>query len=174
MRRILLLAILFVAIAAGPALAGSGRPESPSPVAEVGKPAPDFALKDLQGNTVRLSDLRGKVVFLNFWASWCPPCRAEMPAMERLYEAMGGKDFAMLAVNVEDDLKAVKNFVADHSHAFPVLLDPKAEVQDLYRVYRFPETFLIDKQGTIIQHYVGARDWSNVDFLQYALSLAGK
>ncbi|MFA5514868.1 MAG: TlpA disulfide reductase family protein [Desulfuromonadales bacterium] len=147
--------------------------ESPDVAVEVGKTAPDFTLKDLQGKPVRLVDLRGKVVFLNFWASWCPPCRAEMPAMQRLNEVMGSKDFVMLAINGED-VAAVETFLGKNQHSFTILLDSKGKVQDDYKVYRLPETFLIDKEGKIVNRYLGARDWSAVEFLKYISSLIGE
>jgi peroxiredoxin len=138
----------------------------PADLLQAGSMAPDFTLKDVKGNSVTLSQYRGKVVFLNFWATWCPPCLAEMPAMERLNEVYGSRDFVMLAVNAEEDVEAVKAFLKEHPHSFPVLLDLEAEAQSLYGVYRFPETFLIDKSGKIVERYLGARDWSSVDFIK--------
>jgi len=161
-----LFALMLLAISPS-AFAKAERPQAPAAdVLQVGSMAPDFTLKDLKGNPVSLSRYRGKVVFLNFWATWCPPCRAEMPDMERLYEVFGGQEFIMLAVNVEDDVEAVKAFLKDHPHSFPVLLDVEASAQNLYGVFRFPETFLIDKKGRVVERYLGARDWSSVDFLR--------
>lgn len=149
------------------AFAKAERPQStPADLLQAGSMAPDFTLKNLKGKPVTLSQYRGKVVFLNFWATWCPPCRAEMPAMERLNEVYAGRDFVILAVNVEEDVAAVKTFLKEHPHSFTVLLDPEARAQNLYGVYRFPETFLIDKRGKIDEHYLGARDWSGVEFLK--------
>lgn len=143
------------------------RPQGlPAAGVKIGMEAPDFTLKDLHGNRVALSQYRGKVVFLNFWASWCPPCREEMPSMERLHEVYTGRDFVMLAVNVEQEVKDVRAFLEKHPHNFQVLLDADAKAQNLYGVNRFPETFLIDKSGKIVEHYLGARDWSGVDFLK--------
>lgn len=161
------LAVLLFFTLALPVFAKADRPQvPPAEGVEAGALAPDFSLKTLDGRTVTLSQFRGKVVFLNFWASWCPPCRAEMPSMERLNEVFAGKDFVMLAVNVEQDRGAVQAFLDDHPHAFSVLLDPQAKAQNLYQVYRFPETFLIDRQGRIVERYLGARDWSAVGFLR--------
>jgi len=132
----------------------------------VPKTAPDFTLKTLDGKSVSLSDYRGKVVFLNFWASWCPPCRQEMPSMERLNEVFGKKDFVILAVNVEKGPDTVRAFLKDYPYTFAVLLDPEATAQEVFGVYRFPESFLIDKSGRIVHKFVGAQDYSRVDFLQ--------
>jgi peroxiredoxin len=166
--------LLCLTLLAAPAtgFAAAERPASPA-VVKTGNPAPDLTLKDLQGKSVSLAGLRGKVVFLNFWATWCPPCREELPAMQRLNEVFGKKDFVILAVNVDEDPGAVKKFLAKQPLSFTVLLDPEASAQNLYGVYRFPETFLIDRQGNVVQRYLGARDWSSVDFLKYVSSLLG-
>ncbi|MBE0596984.1 MAG: redoxin domain-containing protein [Desulfuromonadales bacterium] len=174
MRRILGLLCAVALLWSSAAVAAGGRPQGAPSTVKVGQSAPDFTLKDLQGNQVSLSSLRGKVVFLNFWATWCPPCREEMPAMERLHAAMGGKDFMVVAVNVEDNLSVVRNYLEKNPHAFTILLDPQAQAQQLFNVYRFPETYLIDKQGKIVEHYIGARDWSSVQFLKYVSSLVNE
>jgi peroxiredoxin len=165
MRRLSVLAVLIMCVTAVLWLAGCERSQPPVEKAKTGMEAPDFTLKDMQGNAVTLSQYRGKVVFLNFWASWCPPCRLEMPSMERLYGVYGASDFVMLAVNVEQNVGDVRAYLEQNPHSFPVLLDAEAKAQGLYGVYRFPETFLIDKNGRIVEHYLGARDWSSVEFL---------
>lgn len=129
--------------------------------------AADFTLRDLDGKLHKLSDYRGKVVFLNFWATWCPPCRAEMPAMERLNEVMGSKDFVMLAVNADEDVKDLEAFARETPHKFTVLSDADGKIQQLYQVFKFPETFVIDRQGRIVEHIVGARDWSSTEALKF-------
>ncbi len=155
------------------ALAVGFRPQtSPSQGPKVGEPALDFTLKDMQGESLTLSRLQGKVVVLNFWATWCPPCRAEMPSMERLNEVFGSRDFALLAVNVEADGKEiVGEFLKSHPHSFQILLDEDAKVQQTYGVFRFPETFIIDKNGVIVKHVIGARDWADTEMLAYIKSL---
>ena len=125
--------------------------------------ASDLVVPDLQGNAVRLSALRGKVVFLNLWATWCPPCREEMPSMERLYQRFRTRDFTMLAVSADEDKAAVEAFVKDHQVSFPVLFDPQRQVGDAYGVWGYPETFLIDRAGTIVEHVRGPRPWDNPD-----------
>lgn len=139
--------------------------EEPVPVS---KPlAADFTLRDLDGKEHKLSDYRGKVVFLNFWATWCPPCREEMPSMERLNEVLGGKDFVMLAVNTDEDIKDLEDFTKGAPHNFTVLSDADGKVQKLYQVFKFPETFVIDRQGRIADHIIGARDWSSTEALKF-------
>jgi peroxiredoxin len=127
-----------------------------------GKEAAPFKLTDLKGDAVSLAALRGKVVFLNIWATWCAPCREEMPSMEKLYERMrGDKDFVMLAVSQDTGSRAeVMAYVKKHGYHFDVLLDPNNVVAEAYRVSGVPETFIIDRSGRIVAHHSGAFDWS--------------
>ncbi len=126
----------------------------------VNQPAPDFTLTDMQGNQVTLSQLRGNVVLLNFWATWCPPCREEMPSMEELHQRYKNQGLVLLAVNVEaEGYEAVSRFLPGKDYTFPILLDSAAEVQNQYKVFRFPETFIIDRNGMVVDKLIGARDW---------------
>ncbi len=130
--------------------------------------APDFALPDLKGNLYRLSDLRGKVVFLNLWTTWCPPCREEMPAMEALYRRFQQRDFVMLAVSQDEGgAGVVAPFVKQYGLTFPVLLDPQAHTSSRYGVTGYPETFVIDRDGNVIQHQVGPADWASEQMIGY-------
>jgi peroxiredoxin len=130
--------------------------------ADKGQPAPDFTLTDMQGQQVSLSDLKGKVVILNFWATWCPPCREEMPSMEMLYRKYKDQGLVILAVNVEKDGKQlVEAFLQRSPYTFPILLDTQAEVQNRYKVFRFPETFIIDRNGNVVEKVLGAIDWTS-------------
>ncbi|MGQ9628898.1 MAG: TlpA family protein disulfide reductase [bacterium] len=123
--------------------------------------APDFALESISGQEVKLSDFRGKVVFLNFWATWCPPCRAEMPSMERLHRKFDGEDFAILAVDIQESAKTVRKFVNDFGLTFTVLLDTRGRVASQYGVRGIPATFIIDREGNAIGFAEGARDWAS-------------
>jgi peroxiredoxin len=141
-------------------------------VKRAGFPAPDFALPDLAGQVHRLSDFRGKVVFLNVWATWCPPCRMEMPAMETLYRRLKGRDFVMLAVSQDEDgLKAVRPFVEEHRLTFPVLLDPEGSVSSRYGVTGYPETFVIDRDGKVVEHVIGPESWESEGIYRYFVGL---
>ncbi len=123
-------------------------------------PAPDFALPRLSGGALRLADLAGQVVFLNFWATWCPPCRAEMPAMERLHRALGPRGLAVVAVDFQETADEIHAFVAELGLTFPVLLDESGAVTGgRYLVNALPTTFVLDRQGRIVAHAVGPRDW---------------
>jgi len=138
----------------------------------VGKAAPDFSLTDMQGQQVSLSQYKGQVVVLNFWATWCPPCREEMPSMEKLYRDYKDKGLVMLAVNVEENgRKAVAGFLQRQPYSFPILLDTQSVAQNTYGVFRFPESFIIDRNGVVVEKIIGARDWLSgptfklIDFL---------
>ncbi len=132
---------------------------------EAGKEAQDFTLSDLDGNSVALSSLRGKVVFLNFWATWCPPCRAEMPSMQKLHEKMKGKDFAIVAVDVGERHSGVKAFIEKKEYTFMVLLDSEHRVSTNYQVAGIPTTLILDKQGKIVLRETGSRDWAAADII---------
>ncbi len=142
---------------------------------EVGYLAPDFALPDLAGRTVRLSDFRGrKAVFLNFWATWCPPCRAEMPTMEQAYQAYRGQGLEILAVSVDTAPKeTVQAFMAELTLSFPALLDPDMAVLYAYRVLGLPASVLIDRQGVIRAVEIGYRDWYSAESRKRLESLLG-
>jgi len=142
-------------------IAGCGK----SQVASVGKPAPDFDTVDLQGNVWSLSKLRGKVVFVNFWATWCAPCREEMPAMQRLYVKMPKDKFEMIALFNNDKSDVAKNFVAKLGITFPILSDEFNFAGTKYGLTGLPETFIVDKQGVIREKYIGPAEWDSPEFV---------
>lgn len=123
-----------------------------------GEKAPDFSLVTLTGERLALSDLKGKKVLLNFWATWCPPCRAEMPDMQKLYEDMGQDEMEIVAVNLtqsELKLENVDRFVQEYGLTFPVLLDEKSEVAQQYLAITIPTSYVIDSEGIIRQKKIG-------------------
>ncbi len=142
----------------------SENPLPGNPVA-AGKMAANFKLPDLKGSAISLSSLRGKVVFLNVWATWCPPCREEMPSIEALYEEFrNNPNFVVLAVSQDSEGRgAVDSYVHRHGFKFTVLLDPQNEVGDAYDVSGIPETFIIDQAGRIVAHHLGPYDWAQPD-----------
>jgi len=139
--------------------------EESTPHVSAGNKAADFKLETLEGRTVSLSQMKGKVVFLNVWATWCGPCREEMPSMETLYDQFkGNRDFVMLAVSQDTKGKSVvAPYVEKNGYHFTVLLDPENEVSESYDVSGVPETFIIDRRGRIVAHHMGAFDWSRPD-----------
>jgi peroxiredoxin len=173
--RNLVLIIVVVLVGAAVYLVSSSSSRSPGEMAKsvvAGDLAPDFQLEDTKGNKISLSDLRGKVVMVNFWATWCPPCKLEMPSMEKLNQIMAGEDFVMLAINSEENGRSVvPAFLKNNPHDFTVLYDDNGTVQQQYGVYRFPESFIIRKDGTVDQKVVGAIDWASSETIAYFKSL---
>ena len=112
-------------------------------------PAPDFSLADRDGNVVTLSELKGKVVLINFWATWCGPCREEMPLLDALYQRYEPLGFTMLGVNVEEHSQDAENFLAETPVTFPILYDPENGVSKLYEVAAMPSTVLVDRNGNL-------------------------
>jgi cytochrome c biogenesis protein CcmG/thiol:disulfide interchange protein DsbE len=134
--------------------------DSGDTVPRIGKPLADFTLPDLQGHPAQLAALRGKVVFVNVWATWCPPCVEEMPTIQQLYERLHGQGLEILAVSLDAlGAQVVAPFMQSHRLSFPTLLDTKNLVQRLYRTTGVPESFIVDKRGILVEKVVGPRDW---------------
>ncbi len=137
--------------------------------------APEFRLPDLSGKQVSLADQRGKIVFLNFWATWCPPCRAEMPAMERLFQRMQNRDFVMLAIDFQESQQQAQKFMDEFQFTFPVLLDTDGTVGTTYGVMGLPTTYILDREGRIVASVVGPREWDSETayaFFEHLLNVA--
>jgi peroxiredoxin len=128
-----------------------------------GKPAADFTLEDLIGKQVSLQQYRGQVVFLNFWATWCIPCREEMPAMEQLHQRFQQQGLAVLAVNLQETREQVKSFFDQHRFSFPALLDHNGSVSRAYTVMGLPTTYVIGRDGVLLARGVGGRDWTRAE-----------
>jgi len=139
----------------------------------VGKVAPDFELPGLDEKMVKLSDFRGKVVFLNFWATWCKPCREEMPSMEVLYKNFERDGLVVLAVSIDrvTTKKDIPPFVKGMSLTFPVLVDSWGQTDKRYKLMGVPETYIIDQQGVLREKVIGPRDWTLLDNLQVITGL---
>ena len=121
--------------------------------------APDFSVPGLAGPALRLGDFKGRVVFLNFWATWCPPCKDEMPSMERLYRRFRERGFTMVAISIDANTPAVPPFVKHFGLTFAIGLDPKMEVATRYGLRALPTTVLIDRGGRMVALAFGPRDW---------------
>jgi thiol-disulfide isomerase/thioredoxin len=134
-------------------------------------PVVDFSLKDLSGQEQNLAAYAGKVVFLNFWATWCGPCRAEIPSMEKLYLELGNEAFAIIAVNSQEAGTEVAGFVENIGMSFPVLLDTDGRVGAAYSVRAIPTTYIIDPQGYILGRMVGTRDWFTSEIISLVRDL---
>jgi len=130
------------------------------------KKAPNFRLEDLRGKKVELKHFEGKVVFLNFWATWCGPCKDEMPSMEALYSQFKERGFVFLAISVDyAGLKPVKKFIEKYRYTFPVLIDPECKTLDLFGIKGIPTTLLIDKKGLILGKAIAPRDWKKPEVI---------
>jgi len=153
-------------------LAGaSGAAQEVHLPAWTGSPTQPLALKDLNGRLHDLADYRGTVVLVNFWATWCQPCREELPSLARLRDAMRGRRFEVLTVNVAEGEPRVKGFLAEVPLRLPVLLDRDGEAQRAWEVRGLPATFLLDREGVIRFWYLGELDWAQPAILRTVESL---
>jgi thiol-disulfide isomerase/thioredoxin len=155
------LALLFLGGYLALFIAGCGE----SPVASVGKPAPNFDTIDMKGNVWSLSKLKGQVVFVNFWATWCAPCREEMPSMQRLYTKLPKDKFTMIALYNKDKPAIVKNFVTKLGITLPILDDQQNIIGQKYGLTGLPETFIVDKQGIIREKFIGPAEWDSPEYV---------
>jgi len=145
--------------------AGDLTPLPDQPVAQ------DFSLRDMDGRLHRLSDYRGKPVIVNFWATWCPPCRRELPSMNRAWARLKGQGIVMLAINVGEDEDTIFPFMADYPIDFPVLLDRDGKTIERWPVRGLPTTLVIDPRGRIVYQAVGGREWDDPKLLDKVRAL---
>ncbi|WP_297528248.1 TlpA family protein disulfide reductase [Thiohalobacter sp.] len=169
-RRWLLLALWLLA---GPALAALGHALSPLPEPV---PAPDFELEDMDGNRHRLSDLRGKVVMLNFWATWCGPCREELPSLEALYRDLRDQGFEVLAINQWETPDHVFSYMGqiDVFPTFPILFDRDSRVSELYGIRGLPTTLVVDPEGRVVYRAIGGRNFDHPEVRGLIRRLLGR
>lgn len=140
-----------------------------------GKKAPDFSLDGLSGRRVELRQFKGKVVFLTFWATWCGPCKEELPSVEALHRQFKGRDLAVLTVSVDyEGAVPVEKYIAKQGYTFYVLVDPKGSMLDLYGVEQIPTTILIDKKGRLIGKALGPRNWTSAEAISLLNQLIEK
>lgn len=150
-----------------------GQRQKFAPVLE-GSTAPDFTLPDLKGKMVKLSDYKGKVVFLNFWATWCKPCEEEIPSMQIMYDVLKkqSQNFVLLAVSVDSKgPDVVESFAKKYGVTFPILHDRKGYIKEVYKTTGVPETFIIDQNGVVAEKVWGPRNWNKRDSVTTVLGL---
>ena len=153
----LLSVVVSVAVGAGLLVGLRGSPSLPMRLEQA---APEFALPTLgDGRSLALADLRGRAVFVNFWATWCAPCRVEAPSLDRLYRSLRHEGFEVVAISIDESSEPVRAFRDEFELSFPILLDPEQRSYDAYHVSGLPETFLLDARGQLVEHFVGPRDW---------------
>ena len=129
--------------------------------------APPFTGQEIHGGgSISLSDYRGKVVFIDFWASWCPPCLASLPAYDKMYQELGNTEFEFIAINVDEDTEDGIFFLEDHPVSYPVLADPEGEIGIPYRVRSLPVSFLLDREGRIVQSFRSYQPGDEIDIRQ--------
>jgi len=135
-------------------------------------PVPDITVSSLNGTALKLSDLKGKVVLLNFWATWCPPCRDEIPSMMKLDKAMTGKPFQLVAVSIDEGGRSVVgSFFKSSGMNIPAYTDPDGSATKTYGITGVPETFIIDKQGVLAKKIIGPIEWDNPDVVSFLQNL---
>ena len=137
-------------------------------------PAPDFNLKGEDGKHYRLSEYRGKVVVMNFWATWCPPCREEMPSMERLWEKVKDKNIVLLGINVGEDADTIFEFTGNYPVSFPLPMDIDGKVIESYPVRGLPTTYIVNPQGMVTHRVIGSREWDDEEMIKQLLLLFGQ
>ena len=152
--KVMLVITLVSVLTSGLVMAGCS-PSSAQGV-EVGNQAPDFQLQSLDGQTVSLGDLQGKPVLINFWATWCSPCRGEMPYIQEIYEEWSDRGLVVLAINIGESSSKAEEFMQSYNLSFTVLLDTKQDVAQKYNIQYIPTTFFIDKDGIIQDKLIGA------------------
>jgi peroxiredoxin len=155
----LVILILLVALGAGTALLSRTKSTGPKIIA-AGDQAPEFRLRSIDGKTVSLADHRGKVVLVHFWATWCPPCVEEIPTLERFSQQIFGTDIEVLAISVDDSADVLKTFLDKNRVHFPVLLDPGRATAGSYGTLKFPETYIVGRDGVVRYKVIGPKDWS--------------
>lgn len=158
--------VLLLSLLALPAQAGQQLIPVPGKV-----PAPDFTLEDTEGNQHRLSDYRGRTVIINFWTTWCPPCREEIPSMNRAWQMLEDDGVVILAINMGEDEDTIFIFTADYPADFPLLLDRDGAVIADWPVKGLPTTYVVAPDGTIAYRAIGGREWDDPAFLEQIRSL---
>jgi cytochrome c biogenesis protein CcmG/thiol:disulfide interchange protein DsbE len=163
-RRVLLAAGVLLPVVAILVLLGYGFTREPKyiPSPLLAKPAPPFTLPLFEGGVLRLEDLRGKVVFLNFWASWCPPCRAEARTLEAAWQKYKAQDVVFVGVNIQDKEPDARGFLEEFGITYPNGIDRGSKTAIDYGVWGLPETFIIDREGRIAYKHVGALGWQTI------------
>jgi len=146
--------IVLIVLTLGLLMTGCSSGTNQQPV--IGKPAPNFKLQSLDGQSISLSDFRGKPVLINFWATWCGPCRIEMPYLQQIYEEWHGKGMVVLTINIGESSSQIKEFMQSQGLSLPVLLDKRGSVAQKYNILGIPTTFFLDKDGVIQDKIIGA------------------
>ena len=171
MSKMKLLKILAFALVVGGALFFALRNKASHPL-RVGESAPDFSLPTLSPGSITLRDYRQRVVVVNFWVTWCPPCVQELPSLEKFAAQMRAQGVAVMGVSVDEDLAALQKFVSKAHLSFPIARDPDRSVASRYGTFKFPETYIIDRDGRIAEKIVGPINWQDPRIIALVQELA--
>jgi len=165
MKKLLVLLCCAVALTTG---CSKGTSNAPGKTPSEKSQAPEISVVSLDNQQLTLASLKGKVVLLNFWATWCPPCREEIPSMMKLNTFMAGKPFQMVCVSVDEGgKKAVEEFFKNSGFSLPAYTDPSGQVSKTYGITGVPETFVIDKNGMIVKKVIGGLDWNSPEVIAF-------
>lgn len=165
-----LVKLLLLALVVVGALIFALRQRDPRPVS-VSDAAPDFRLSSLEQGSISLSDYRGRIVLVNFWATWCPPCVEETPGLEKFAEQMRGQGVTVIGVSVDEDTDALKKFVSQYHLSYPIALDFDRAVANRYGTFKFPETYILDRDGRVAEKIIGPSDWQDPRMISFVQNL---
>jgi len=172
MRKTIRLAVVGLMMGTGLGLYVFLRPASTLPI-RIGEDAPDFILPGLDGNPVSLANYRRRVVVLNFWATWCPPCVEETPSLEKFSVAARPLGVTVLGVSVDENPAAPRRFASNYHLSFPIARDPGGAVASRFGTFKFPETYIIDRSGKVAEKIIGPTDWQDPRMMRFVESLSG-
>ena len=149
------------------------RPQSNHPV-KIGERAPDFVLPGVDGAPVSLAKYRGRVVLVNFWATWCPPCVEETPSLEQFASELHGRGVVVIGVSVDESGRALRAFIKQYHLTYPIARDPGGSMAARFGTFKFPETYILGRDGHLAEKIIGAYDWGDPHIIQFVEDLAGR
>ncbi|MBI3895110.1 MAG: TlpA family protein disulfide reductase [Acidobacteria bacterium] len=149
------------------------RPPGQLRIPALGDQVPNFTLRKDDGQVLALADYRGKIVVLNFWATWCAPCIEEMPSLNRFTEKYGGQGVEVIGVSLDEDPEAYREFLAKNQISFLTLRDPSRQTSQLYGTYKLPESYIISREGRLLNKIIGAADWTSAEMISYMDGILG-
>ena len=171
MRPVLVKALLLALVAV---FLGAFLWDSDQPAPSIGQRIPDFDLNAGNGERIRPADFRGKILVINFWATWCPPCVEEMPSLNRFQQAFAGRGVEVLAISVDEDEKLYRDFLQQHNVRMRTVRDPGKKVSSLYGTFKYPESYIADREGRLVRKIIGPADWMSENMVSVFADLTGK
>jgi peroxiredoxin len=172
MRRLTIAKWILVGVAAGGVVWLAVRPRAPKPV-KMGESAPGFTLPRVPSGKLSLSQFKGQVVVLNFWATWCPPCVMETPSLEKFATEMKTQGVTVIGVSVDKNGQQLNRFIKDYHLSYPIARDPSAALANRYGTYKLPETYIIDRNGLVAEKIISNTNWIDPRMIMFVKSLTG-